>query len=151
VNDRLMYGPTKTHASRSVPVPAFLRTELALLMEGKGREDLLFTSPMGHGLRLANWRQRVFDPAVKRAGLTELTPHGLRHTAASLAVSAGANVKAVQRMLGHKDAGMTLNTYADLFDEELDSVAERLDGAVSELLTDQGLTRVAISLVGVRP
>ena len=52
------------------------------------------------------------------------------HTAASLAVSAGANVKAVQRMLGHAKASMTLDTYADLFDEDLDGVADRLDAAI---------------------
>ena len=34
------------------------------------------------------------------------SPHDLRHTAASLAISAGANVKAVQRMLGHAPASM---------------------------------------------
>jgi integrase len=39
-----------------------------------------------------------------------VTPHDLRHTAASLAVSAGANVKAVQKMLGHKSAVMTLDS-----------------------------------------
>jgi hypothetical protein len=48
----------------------------------------------------------------------------LRHTAASLAVSAGANVKAVQRMLGHASAAMTLDRYADLFDDDLDAVAD---------------------------
>jgi len=58
-----------------------------------------------------------------------LTPHDLRHTAASLAVSAGANVKAVQRMLGHASAAMTLDTYADLFDDDLDAVAVALDAA----------------------
>ena len=41
-----------------------------------------------------------------------LTPHELRHTAASLTVSAGANVKSVQRMLGHASAAMTLDVYA---------------------------------------
>jgi integrase len=54
----------------------------------------------------------------------------LRHTAASLAVSAGANVKAVQRMLGHAKASMTLDVYADLFDVDLDSVADSLDVAI---------------------
>ena len=44
-------------------------------------------------------------------------------------MSAGANVKAVQRMLGHASAAMTLDTYADLFDDDLDAVAERLDVA----------------------
>ena len=59
------------------------------------------------------------------------TPHDLRHTAASLAVSAGANVKAVQRMLGHASAAMTLDIYADLFDDDLEAVAVALDHARS--------------------
>jgi integrase len=50
--------------------------------------------------------------------------------AASLAISAGANVKAVQRMLGHAKASMTLDTYADLFDTDLDAVAVELDAAI---------------------
>jgi len=56
-----------------------------------------------------------------------LTPHDLRHTAASLAISAGANVKAVQRMLGHASAAMTLDVYAGLFNDDLDDVADRID------------------------
>ncbi|MDT5141135.1 MAG: hypothetical protein QOI79_459 [Mycobacterium sp.] len=41
----------------------------------------------------------------------------LRHSCASLAISAGVNVLALQRMLGHTSAKVTLDTYADLFDE----------------------------------
>ena len=136
VDGQLIYGGTKTHANRTVPVPDFVREGLANCMTGKGRDDLLFTSPQGGPLRIANFRQRVFDKAVQAADLPGLTPHGLRHTAASLAVSAGANVKAVQRMLGHKDAAMTLNVYADLFDDELDDVANRLGEAAERSLAD---------------
>jgi integrase len=53
--------------------------------------------------------------------------HDLRHTAASLLVSAGANVKVVQRHLGHSTATQTLDRYAHLFTEDLEAVAERLD------------------------
>lgn len=42
-------------------------------------------------------------------------------------MSAGANVKAVQQMLGHASAAMTLDTYAGLFGDDLDAVADRLD------------------------
>jgi len=57
-------------------------------------------------------------------------PH--RRTAASLAVSARAHVKSLQRMLGHASAAMTLDVYADLFDDDLDAVAAALnDRAVS--------------------
>ena len=62
--------------------------------------------------------QRI-DPAFER-----VTAHALRHTAASLAISAGANVKVVQRMLGHASAAMTLDVYADLFEADLDSAAQ---------------------------
>lgn len=62
-----------------------------------------------------------------------MTIHDLRHTAVSLAVSAGANVKAVQRMLGHASAAMTLDVYSDLFDDDLDTVADRLDQAVAAM------------------
>jgi integrase len=68
------------------------------------------------------------QPAEKADTTTpSITPHDLRHSAASLAVSAGANVKAVQRMLGHAKASMTLDVYADLFD---DDVAANLDAAI---------------------
>ena len=65
-----------------------------------------------------------FDPSFPR-----VTPHDLRHTAASLAVSAGANVKAVQRMLGHASAAMTLDVYSDLFDDDLNTVSKALEKA----------------------
>ena len=84
--------------------------------------DLLLTAPRGGELLLRNWRRRVFDPTLQAARLGELTPHELRHTAASLAVAAGANVKAVQRMLGHASAAMTLDVYSGLFDDDLDSL-----------------------------
>jgi integrase len=98
----------------------------------KKPEDVLFSSPNGEPIRLANWRQRVWDPAVAAAGLTGLTPHDLRHTAASLAIASGASVKHIQRMLGHKDAAMTLNVYASLFEDDLDYVSDRLDAALLE-------------------
>lgn len=64
---------------------------------------------------------------VGESGIPRVTPHELRHTAASLAVQSGANVKAVQRMLGHASAAMTLDVYAVLFDGDLDVLAQCLD------------------------
>jgi integrase len=127
----LVWSTPKTWERRSVPFPAALRDELAALMVGKGRDDLVFTDQRGGVLRNSNWRARVFRPAVAKCQAADetfpaITPHDLRHTAASLAVSVHANVKAVQRMLGHAKASMTLDIYADLFDEDLDGVADRL-------------------------
>ena len=95
----------------------------------------MFIAVRGGVLRVSNYRKAVFTPAVKACQKADetfpaITPHDLRHTAASLAVSAGANVKAVQRMLGHAKASMTLDVYADLFDDDLDSVVDSLDVAI---------------------
>jgi integrase len=67
-------------------------------------------------------------------GLDGLVPHELSHTAASLAFASGANVKAVQKMLGHASASMTLDRYGHLLGDELDAVAERLDVAARDAL-----------------
>lgn len=133
VGNVVQVGTPKTHERRSVPFPSFLAPMLARRCEGKGRDDLVFVSPSGEGYlhRSSTTERGWFAASVKRAGIPRVTPHDLRHTAASLAVSSGANVKAVQRMLGHASAAMTLDTYADLFDTDLDAVAESLDAARS--------------------
>jgi integrase len=111
-------------------------------MWGKGMDDLVFVdSTMGsfpHRPDTSVGRQSWFVTSLCKADLERLTPHDLRHTAASLAISAGANVKAVQRMLGRKPAAMTLDTYADLFEDDPDAVAQRLHEQASES-TDVGL------------
>lgn len=127
----LVVGTPKSHASRSVPVPAFLLEHLARACEGKGRDQLVFGDGRTH-LHPPNSRDGWFVASVRRAqqidpDFPKVTLHDLRHTAASLAVSAGAHVKAVQRMLGHASAAMTLDTYADLFDADLDAVSDALD------------------------
>jgi integrase len=133
----------KTHMRREVPLPRFLAHELAAYIVGRSAEDPVFSSPHGAILRLNNFRRRSFDRAAAAVGLPWLTPHMLRHTAASLAVSAGANVKAVQQMLGHASAAMTLDVYAGLFGDDLDAVADRLDELASGATADSVRTRTA--------
>jgi len=89
-------------------------------------------NPLGHCSRAlaARMRSGWFAKAVAESAIPRATPHDLRH-AASLAVSAGANVKAVQKMLGHASAAMTLDIYADLFDDDLEAVATALHDARS--------------------
>ncbi|MBE7187287.1 tyrosine-type recombinase/integrase [Jatrophihabitans endophyticus] len=129
VAGRLVFSAPKTHQTRSVPIPRFLLEDLAQLVAGKGPRDLVFTGAKGAPLRLSHFRRAVFLPAVARSGLDGLTPHGLRHTAASLAIAAGAPVKVVQTMLGHASATMTLDLYGHLYADQLDEVADRMDAA----------------------
>ncbi|CAN5283696.1 site-specific integrase [soil metagenome] len=131
VGSAIHVGTLKSYKHRSVPLPAFLLPHLAMVCEGKGREDLLFPDDDGEHLERSHTESGWFDKSVTAAGVPRVTPHDLRHTAASLAVSAGANVKAIQRMLGHASAAMTLDVYADLFDDDLEAVATALDKARS--------------------
>jgi len=129
IRGHLSWGTPQNHQRRSVPLPRSLVDDLAVQLAGKRPDDLVFTTRRGAVLRNLNWRRDVFDAAARSAGLDGLTPHELRHTAASLAVSAGANVKAVQRLLGHASAAVTLDVYSGLFEDDLDAVADRLDAA----------------------
>jgi integrase len=139
----VVWGTPKNHERRSVPFPSFLVDMLAAQCEGKGREDPLFTTERGMLLRSSNFRNTYFNPAALEFGerhpeIPKVTPHALRHTAASLAISAGASVLSVQRMLGHASAAMTLDVYSDLFDDDLDAVASALDDKARQ--TDVGKT-----------
>jgi integrase len=93
------------------------------------RNALVFPGREGGFLPLGEYRW-AFDNACSDVGIEGLTPHGLRHTTASLAISAGANVKVVQRLLGHATAAMTLDRYGHLLNDDLSSVADALGRAI---------------------
>ncbi len=146
VNGLLVRSAPKDHQRRSVPFPPFLADLLAARMAGRDSDDPVVASSRGGVLRVRNMRRDWFDAAAVSAGVAGLTPHELRHTAASLAVSAGASVLGVQRMLGHDKTSTTLDVYSDLFDADLDAVADRLADTRSRLLADYLRTDVALKL-----
>lgn len=130
VNGVIHEGTPKSHKIRYVPMPTFLRDELARRVARLDRRALVFEGEDGahmKRIRVSTGSRSWFKNAAAAIGYPDLKVHGLRHTTASLAVQAGANVKAVQRMLGHASAAMTLDVYADLFDDDLDIVAQTLD------------------------
>jgi integrase len=130
VHGRVHVGTPKSHHSRLVPIPRFLVDELRSAVAGRRPTELLFARPDGSHMRRVRTStdsKSWFKSALQDAGLPLMTIHDLRHTAASLAVQSGANVKLIQRMLGHASAAMTLDVYADLFDDDLDIVSRALD------------------------
>ncbi|WP_194825681.1 site-specific integrase [Nocardia sp. XZ_19_231] len=138
VGTEVVVGSLKGHTNRTVPIPKFVADEIAAVCRGKGRDELIWANSKGEHLGPPASKDSWMSGAVARCMAADetfprVTAHDLRHTAASLAVSAGANVKAVQKMLGHKSAAMTLDVYADLFDDDLDAVAERLEQSASKV------------------
>lgn len=135
VGGRIEVGTPKSHKQRSVPFPASLKWPLHQVCVGKDQQALVFPGADGDYMRrtrVSSGSRSWFKTALASADLPAMTLHDLRHTAASLAVSSGANVKAVQRMLGHASAAMTLDVYSDLFNDDLEDVATRLDQVLSK-------------------
>lgn len=112
----------KTRSSvRTVPVPSWLVPMLAEQLVGKGEGDPLLTAPQGGLWRANNWRRRVMDPAIRKAGVARqekgdmVSPHDLRHTCASLHIQAGTPVKVLSEMLGHTSVAFTMDRYGHLY------------------------------------
>ncbi len=125
----LVWGTPKSHQHREVAIPSFLIANLAAHVAGKEPDDLVFGGIRnGQPLRVSTFRS-AFSAAAAAIGIPGLHPHELRHTAASLAIASGADVKVVQKMLGHASATMTLDTYGHLFEDRLDEVAAAMDAA----------------------
>ena len=112
----------KNGEEREVGYPGFLHDDLRQRVLAAGPDGRLFPD-----LAKPKNQESWFETLRKKAELPEgFVFHDFRHSAASFAVSSGANVKVVQNMLGHRSAAMTLDVYADLFSQDIDDVADRI-------------------------
>lgn len=113
----------KNGQERTVVAPKFLRPMLAeVVLSSAGRLFPDMQMPRSDW----GWFRTMKDASGLSA---ELTFHDLRHSAASFAVSSGANVKVIQNMLGHASASVSLDVYADLWASDVADVAMRIDAA----------------------
>jgi integrase len=87
--------------------------------------DLVFTTAVGTPIHPRNL-VREFKTASRSAGLPEIRLHDLRHTAATLALTAGAHPKQVQEMLGHARVAITLDVYSHVTEQMHDETAEKI-------------------------
>jgi integrase len=106
--------------------------EVAASVQGKNPDDLVFTTVSGSVVCSANWRQKVFLPARKQAGISDrFRINDLRHTAAALMIQAGYPPKMLQEILGHASIATTLDLYGHLYPGDMDKYADRLDDAAA--------------------
>lgn len=128
VDSKVVFSSTKSKKARDAPVPGFLCELLSAHIAGREPSALVFPAAQGGVMRSNNVRRRWWNTAVQDSTAPDgLVPHELRHTCASLAIKAGANIKTLQRMLGHTSAALTLDRYGHLFDDDLGMVADKLD------------------------
>ena len=136
--DKIYVGKTKTDEDRTVPISQGL---YALLMTHKHEQQ------KKHGVLLPNafvfcsalnpykpiypteptrWQSKF----VKRNGLPQVSPHDLRHTAATLALESGADLKQVQELLGHRDPSTTMAFYTGVTEEAQRRTIEGIESLI---------------------
>jgi integrase len=90
--------------------------------------DLVFSTREGKPLQARNIMRRHLKPILKRAELPEtLSLYSLRHSCATLLLSAGVNPKIVSERLGHASIVLTLDTYSHVLPDMQQTAADKLE------------------------
>ncbi|MEO7000063.1 MAG: tyrosine-type recombinase/integrase [Terracoccus sp.] len=110
---------TKSGRMRLVPLSDLVIPVVSEWAQGRHPDELLFPAPHGGYLHAQNWRRGVQWSTTSRGR----RPHDLRHTAASLWIAAGIDIKTVSAWLGHSTAKLTLDTYGHLMGTDADRAA----------------------------
>jgi integrase len=126
-------GDTKTGKSRrTVNLPAAAVAALERQLEERGNvrhltgDDLVFADEVGRPLK--RWDVTYgFQALLDRAGIRRIRFHDLRHTYATLALSAGVPLQVVSRALGHSTIAITANTYSHVVPDQMREAANALD------------------------
>jgi integrase len=99
-------------ALRTIALPDTALDVLTAMPRPLDGSELVFKAPKGGPISLRNFRRRAWYKALADAGLERRPPYQCRHTFATLALAAGADVCSVSRQRGHTDIGTTLKRYA---------------------------------------
>jgi integrase len=108
------FDPKTAHGTRDIPIPPQLVSALGEWKEKcpKSRFDLVFCNEFGEPCDRTGIGRYVLTPALLQAGIEKaVTPHGLRHTYASMLILLGRKPPEISRYLGHADVSITMQVY----------------------------------------
>lgn len=135
---------TKSGKPRTIKPPAiafdYLRAERRRQLENRMKnaarwnnpDDLVFTDESGAHLPFSTFYKH-FKNIAAGIGRPDARPHDLRHTAATVAIASGSDIKSVQSMLGHATASFTLNVYAHTSERMMQDTAARMQSYYDNL------------------
>lgn len=132
IGNTIMGKSTKTYAGkRELPIPDYLMNSIMEQMriaenQDNNDEKLLF-KPEYKQYADREYANNELKRLLKRIfGIEDITTHSLRHTYGTRCIESGMAPVVVQRLMGHTDIAVTLNTYTSVFDEfkqkEIDKV-----------------------------
>lgn len=133
--------PKSAAGVRSIRLPGFLMDmlkqhqlqQMARKSQAKTWEerDLVFPNLRG-GYLHPNHLGEAFRALLEQAGLPPIRFHDLRHSAATILLSMGVNIKVIQEMLGHSDISITLRVYGHLLPSMQQEAVDKWDSAFQE-------------------
>ena len=119
----------KTYAGiREVPIPSFIRNEIInqMRLSENNLDKQLFLSAKGDYIRPENANRKLRE-LLHTMGIYNMSSHGLRHTYGTRCVEAGMRAVALQRLMGHTDVAITLNTYTSVFNKYKETELEKVN------------------------
>ena len=132
LGNTIMGKSTKTYAGkRELPIPDYLLNNIIEQMriaenQDNNEEKLLFKPEYKKYADRENANNELKRLLKRIFGIEDITTHSLRHTYGTRCIESGMAPVVVQRLMGHTDIAVTLNTYTSVFDEfkqkEIDKV-----------------------------
>ncbi len=129
-NDKVIMGKaTKTYAGiREVPIPSFIRNDIINQMKlaENNKDKQLFLDTNGNYVRPTTANDKL-KALLKRLGIENISSHSLRHTYGTRCIEAGMRAVALQRLMGHTDVSVTMNTYTTVFNKYKEAELEKVN------------------------
>ncbi len=129
-NHKLIMGEfPKTFAGiRDVPIPKFILEEILnqMRLAENHKENLLFVNSQNNYADPKN-ANKFLKNTLKKVNINDITTHSLRHTYGTRCIEAGMRAVALQRLMGHSDISVTMNTYVSVFNKYKEAELEKLN------------------------
>ncbi len=129
-NHKLIMGdfPKSFAGIRDVPIPEFIRAEIInqMRLAENNKENLLFVNTQGNYADPKN-ANKFLKQTLQKVNINDITTHSLRHTYGTRCIEAGMRAVALQRLMGHSDISVTMNTYVSVFNKYKETELEKLN------------------------
>lgn len=129
-NHKLIMGEfPKTFAGiRDIPIPRFIREEIInqMRLAENHKENLLFVNSQGNYADPKN-ANKFLKSTLKKVNINDITTHSLRHTYGTRCIEAGMRAVALQRLMGHSDISVTINTYVSVLNKYKEAELKKLN------------------------
>ena len=127
----ILGNKTKTYAgNRTLPIPDFLIPifEEQIKYSNENLHNLIFTTNDNYIRTSAINKElkRIFEEELKTSS-KNISTHCLRHTYGTRCIEAGMTAVVLQRLMGHKDVTVTLNTYTSVFNKFKEDELEKVN------------------------